>query len=96
VSSSGLTSVSTGVINVTAAGASQLVLLTGPPTSFVAEDVYGNRATQFTGNVSIALANNPTGAALVGGPLRSRRPGASRISPRHWPSTQPGRATPSR
>ncbi len=30
---------------------------------------YGNRATQFTGDVSIGLSNDPGGAPLVGGPF---------------------------
>ena len=37
--------------------------------SIVAEDAYGNPATQFTGNISIALSSNPEGATLTGGSL---------------------------
>ena len=66
-------------INVTPAAPTKLEVLVQPPPNMVAganfglgivaEDMYGNRATQFTGNVSIALLNDPGGAMLSGGPL---------------------------
>ena len=62
------TSVTTGTINVTAAAASQLVVITNPPTPMTAgtqfgfeveaEDQYGNLNTSFNGTVTAALANN--------------------------------------
>ena len=77
--SSGLTAATTRSFNVTPAAASRLVELASPPIDMIAgadfgltvaaEDRYGNRATGFTGNVTIALANNPGGATLMGGPL---------------------------
>ena len=58
------------------AAASQLVLSVPPPTTMVAgadfglailaEDRFGNLATGFTGNVTIALANNPGHTTLIG------------------------------
>ena len=66
-------------INVVPAAASRLVVVVSPPTTMTAgadfglaisaEDPYGNRATGFTGNVMIGLANDPGGATLLGGPI---------------------------
>ena len=68
-----------GSIAVAPAAASRLVVLVSPPTNMTvgadfglaisADDPYGNRATGFTGNVTIALATNPGSATLLGGPL---------------------------
>jgi len=65
-------------ITVSPANASQLVV-TGPSGNIVtngsylnpsvtvmAEDKYGNVATNFSGRVTLSIANNPTGAKLVG------------------------------
>ena len=75
----GLTAATTRPFSVTPAAASKLVELASPPISMTAgadfgltiaaEDRYGNRATGFTGDVTIALANNPGGATLMGGPM---------------------------
>jgi hypothetical protein len=75
----GLTPGMTGSLTVVPAAASQLVVSVPPPTlmtagasfglAIAAEDRFGNLATGFTGNMSIALANNPTGATLSGGSL---------------------------
>ena len=77
--SSGLTATMTRSFSVTPAAASRLVELASSPIAMIAganfgltiaaEDPYGNRATGFTGNVTIALANNPSGATLRGGPM---------------------------
>jgi len=77
--SGSLIPVTTTPIDVTPAAPTKLEVLVQPPPymvagadfglGIVAEDVYGNRATQFTGNVSIALLNDPSGAVLSGGPL---------------------------
>ena len=47
----------------------------------VAEDAYGNLATDFTGNVTIALSSDPGGAALSGGPLTVAASGGRREFP---------------
>jgi hypothetical protein len=62
--------------NVVAAPASQLAVTTQPPSSVTAGDAfaltvsgldaYGNVDTSFTGNVTLALADNPGGATLGG------------------------------
>ena len=75
----GLLPVTAGPIAVTAAAPAQLVVLIPPPTqvvagaefgmSVVAEDAYGNKATQFSGAVTIGLSSDPGGAPLSGGPF---------------------------
>ena len=77
--SGSLIAVTTNPIDVTPAAPAKLEVLVQPPANMVAgadfglgivvEDAYGNLATQFTGNVSIALSNDPGGAPLSGGPL---------------------------
>jgi hypothetical protein len=77
--SSGLTSVITNAITVTPAAVSHLVVISQPPANvtvgapigFVvaAEDPFGNITPGFSGNVSVALANNPTGGRLGGKPF---------------------------
>ena len=74
-------SVDTGTINVTAAPASQLVVVTQPlpsvtagaPINFEveAEDPYGNLATSFNGVLSAALAGNG-GKGTLGGPATAQ------------------------
>jgi len=73
--SSDLPPTTTGAFNVTAP-ATQLVVTSQPPTSVgagssfrltvSAEDALGNLATNFNGNVTIALASDPGGGALSG------------------------------
>jgi hypothetical protein len=63
-------------VTVTAAAATQLAVTTAPPTSFLAvqtfglvvtaEDHYGNVATTYNGDVTLAVAANPGGSALAG------------------------------
>ncbi len=77
--SNGLASATTSSFDVVAAAPAKLVVTVQPPSTMaagdvfglgiVAEDQYGNRATQFTGNVSIGLSNDPGGAPLIGGPF---------------------------
>jgi streptogramin lyase len=76
VSGSGLGEGVTSAITVTPAAASQLVITEQPPASVTVnsafglqasiEDAYGNVVTSDTNTVSVALANNPTGAKLGG------------------------------
>ncbi len=76
VASPGLTSATTSAITVTAGLASQLVIVTQPPSSVTvnapfglvlnAEDSAGNLATSFNGTVSLAISNNPGGGTLGG------------------------------
>jgi streptogramin lyase len=78
-SASGLAAGVTSAITVTPEAATQLVITTEPPATvkvntgfgFQAsiEDQYGNVVTTATNTVSVAFANNPTGATL-GGTLR--------------------------
>jgi hypothetical protein len=73
---SGLGGVVTSAITVTPASATQLVITQQPPatvkvsTKFTIkasiEDAYGNVVTSASNSVSIAFANNPTGATLGG------------------------------
>jgi hypothetical protein len=73
--SSGLAAVTSGPINVTATGATQLVVTAQPPSSFAAgssfglvvtaEDGFGNPDTTFQGNVTLADSSG----AVVGGAL---------------------------
>jgi hypothetical protein len=74
-SSGSLPAVTTNLIDVTAQPATQLAVvgpggnvLAGSPFSVTvdAEDPYGNLAPGFSGSVTLALANNPTGATLGG------------------------------
>jgi hypothetical protein len=74
-SSSGLAGATTNSFNVVAAAATQLVVsspngnvLAGAGFSLQvnADDPYGNQDSSFTGNVTIALGNNPGGSALGG------------------------------
>ena len=74
----GLTSATTGSFNVVAAGSSKLVVATQPPATANVDDVfgltidvndaYGNLATSFDGNVTMAVASNP-GDSTLGGVL---------------------------
>jgi len=76
VSSAGLTSVTTGNIDVTPAAASQLIAVSEPPGSLTAgttfgfevqaEDPFGNLATGFNGTLTAALSANAGNATLVG------------------------------
>ena len=76
VSSSGLTSVTTGSINVTASTASQLIFVAEPASSQTAgapfgfkveaEDAFGNLATTFDGTLVAALSPNSGNATLAG------------------------------
>jgi hypothetical protein len=77
--SGGLSIATSNAINVAAAKATTLVVSIPPPTAMsagagfglaiAAEDSYGNLATGFDGNITIALGNNPRGATLSGEPL---------------------------
>ncbi len=72
-----LNAVTSNPIAVTPAAPAALQVFIAPPTSMVAgahfglgilaEDQYGNIATNFAGNIAIALASNPQGATLLGG-----------------------------
>jgi streptogramin lyase len=72
----GVDSVTTSAITVTPASATQLVITQQPPATVKVsspftlkasiEDQYGNVVTTASGTVSVALANNPTGATLGG------------------------------
>jgi hypothetical protein len=74
--SGGIAETLTNAIDVTPAGASQIVITQQPPatvkvnTAFAfqasIEDAYGNAVTSATNTVSVAFANNPTGATLGG------------------------------
>jgi streptogramin lyase len=76
VSASGLGSGITSTITVTPAAATQVVVTTEPSASVTAgsgfglqasiEDSYGNVVTSASNTLSVALANNPTGATLGG------------------------------
>ena len=76
VAGSGLTGATTSPITVTQVPATVLVITQEPSTSLTAgtpfgftvqaEDDSGGFATTFTGVVTVALANNPSGAALGG------------------------------
>src|SRR5204862_7410076 len=76
VSGSGPTSTTTSAITVTPASATQLVITQQPPATVRVssaftmkasiEDAYGNVVTTASNSVSVAFANNPTGATLGG------------------------------
>ena len=76
VASSGLTGSTTSTLAVTPAAATQLVMITEPLASvalnssfglvLAIEDAYGNIVTSANNTVTVALANNPTGAKLGG------------------------------
>jgi streptogramin lyase len=76
VSGSGPISTTTSAITVTPASPTQLVVTQQPPSSVGVntpfsmqtsiEDPYGNVVTTAAGTVSVAFANNPTGATLGG------------------------------
>jgi hypothetical protein len=78
VSPTGLSAVTSSSFNVVAGAASQLIVSTLPPASvtagspfglaITAEDAQGNPASNFTGSVTLALANNP-GTSTLGGTL---------------------------
>jgi hypothetical protein len=78
-SSSGLTSTVSAPFNVNPAAPTSLVVSISPPTvmtagalfglAIAAQDPFGNLATQFSGDITIAIQNNPGNAALNGGPL---------------------------
>jgi hypothetical protein len=75
-SGGGFTSGPSSSVVVSPAAATQLVITTQPPGSVVVntgfglvaavEDAYGNVVTSASNSVSVALANNPTGARLSG------------------------------
>ena len=75
-SSSGLTSATTGAVNVTPAAASQVVITQQPPATVAVngtfaldaaiEDAYGNVVTSSGATVKLALDSNPGGAKLGG------------------------------
>jgi streptogramin lyase len=75
-SAGGVDGVTTSAITVTAATATQVVITQQPPATVKVsspfalkasiEDAYGNVVTTSTGTVSVAFANNPTGATLGG------------------------------
>jgi len=77
VSSNGLGGATTNSFNVSAAAATQLVVITEPPgfittgagfnVTIAAEDPSGNVDPTFNGSVTLAMGNNPGGATL--GPL---------------------------
>jgi hypothetical protein len=73
----GLTSSTSAFFTITPGAATQLVFTLQPSTATVAtaiapkvevtaRDAHGNTATGFTDSVTVALANNPTGAVLAG------------------------------
>jgi hypothetical protein len=74
--SSGLSAATTTAIAVVPTSPAKLVVTIPPPTSLTAgagfglaiaaEDSYGNLTANLTGVVTLALANDPTGATLVG------------------------------
>src|SRR5207244_1288061 len=76
VSGGGLTATTTSPITVNAAPATQVVVTTQPPSNVAAgssfslvvsaEDPFGNVVPGYTGNVAIALGNNPGGVTLGG------------------------------
>ena len=76
VSCTGLTAATTSDITVTPGTATQLLVTAQPPASVtagsgfgigvVAEDPFGNTATNFAASVTLTLANNPNGANLGG------------------------------
>jgi hypothetical protein len=76
VSGSGPIATTTSAINVSPATATQLVITQQPPSTVKVntpfsmqasiEDAYGNVETTASNSVSVAFANNPTGATLGG------------------------------
>jgi uncharacterized repeat protein (TIGR01451 family) len=76
VSATGLSDATTSSLTVSAAPASQLVIMSQPPSSVIAgagfgltvqaEDSFGNVDTSFGGNVVATLASNPNSATLGG------------------------------
>jgi large repetitive protein len=74
-----LTSTTSNPFTVNPASPTTLVVSISPPTvmtagalfglAIAADDPFGNLATQFTGNITIAIQNNPGNAKLNGGPL---------------------------
>ena len=78
VTSSGLPAVTSNTVSVAPAPATQLAVITQPPSSVAvgadfgwtvaAEDAYGDVATSFAGNVTVGLSSNP-GGAILGGTL---------------------------
>ena len=75
--SAGLASATSGAFAITPGPATQLVFSLQPSSAtahaqitpqveVTAQDALGNRATGFTGNVTLAFATNPTGATLSG------------------------------
>ena len=87
--SAGLTSATTASFDVVPAAASKLVINQGPTTpiiagdpfsvGFIAEDQYGNLATQFTGQVGISLKTNSS-INLTGSVLKNAAAGVSEFS----------------
>ncbi len=78
-SGSGLSSATSTTFNITPAAAASLAFVVqpstiavnatlSPPVQVEAQDAFGNRATDFVGSVTVALASNP-GAASLGGTL---------------------------
>jgi hypothetical protein len=84
---SGETGATTGVFNVTAASATQLVIGTEPPSRVAAgtafelvvsaEDPFGNVDPTFDGTVGVALLDNPGGATLGGTVTEAARSGVT-------------------
>ena len=98
VSGSGVDSVTTSAITVTPAAATQLVITQQPPATVKVstpfsmqasiEDAYGNVVTTASGTVSVAFANNPTGATLGGTLSVTAQPGRGEL---HQPDDQQDR-----
>jgi large repetitive protein len=78
-STNGLNSAISNPFDVVPATATQLVVTVPTPLSMAAgsffgmavaaEDNYGNIVTDYTGNIAVALKNNPGNATLLGGPF---------------------------
>jgi hypothetical protein len=76
-STSGLTGATSGLFDITAGGATQLVFTVQPSNTtagsaitpavqVTAKDALGNTATGFTGSVTVAIGNNPVAGTLSG------------------------------
>ena len=89
-SSTGLDGATTTSFDAHAAAASQLLISTQPQSSVAAgaqfsfvvtaEDQYGNVATSFNGNETIAVASGPTGGVLTGTTNATAKNGVATIS----------------
>jgi sugar lactone lactonase YvrE len=95
---SGLGQGVTSAMSVTPASPIQLVITQQPPSTVKVstpfsmqasiEDAYGNVVTTASGSVSVAFANNPTGATLGRHDVRDHQPGRGQL---HQPVDQQGR-----